>query len=388
MIRRQQLSGVSGRPRVWLGGRIVHRMIMHGNYRAEPMSSCATLQRVAFVLLTLCLVSITSAQPRDLDITFSSAGQLELYGTLLLPDAEGPHPAVLLLPGSGPTDRDGNQHPHFVTDLLKEIAEGLAREGVASLRFDKRATRRYAAHWPRQPEQLDEFFSWDNFVGDAEAAITFLHAREEIDASRIAIAGHSEGGLIALELGKRLAGTPREPVGLMLLATAGRTLDVVVREQIEASLVRAAAGPEHSRSLLAHTDAAIAAIKAREPLPADLPRQLHSLFNPTVLSLLHSYFTIDPADLAKSFNGPVLIVQGEQDLQVSAERDMSRLKAALQERTMGRLTVAVIPDASHNFKSLAKDAQGFRGPVHVKAMHAILEWAGANLATTDESAGD
>lgn len=335
----------------------------------------------------LFLIAALSAFAQPVDVTFTGEGDLELKGTLLLPEGEGRHPAVLLLPGSGPTDRDGNQHPMMVTDLLKQIAERLAAEGVATLRFDKRAVRTYARHWPREPEQLDAYFAWENFVGDARSAIEFLHTRAEVDSSRIAIAGHSEGGLLALQLGRDLAGKQHAPAGLILLAAAGRTIDVVVREQITASLERASAGESESRALLGHVDAAIEAVKSGAPLSADLPRELQPLFNPTVLRLLYAYFTIDPAELAHAFPGPVLIVQGQEDVQVSSERDALRLERALRDRPKGCTQLVVVAGASHNLKLVTEDEPyGFRGPIAEPAAEAIMEWSRVHLGAKGSSA--
>lgn len=145
-----------------------------------------------------------SAEPTRTEVAFEGVGGLELKGTLVVPEGkpEGEPgarwPAVLLLPGSGPTDRDGNQPPALTTDLLKQFAERLAAErlaaeGVATLRFDKRAAPTDRDAWPRTPEALNAFFGWEAFVGDARAAYRYLRAREEV-GSFVAIAGHSGGG--------------------------------------------------------------------------------------------------------------------------------------------------------------------------------------------------
>jgi hypothetical protein len=86
---------------------------------------------------------------KEREVTFAGVGGLSLHGTLLLPWAlKGKVPGLLLLPGSGPTSRNGDQPPLLVTDLLKQIAERLAKQGYASLRFDKRAAPGYARFWP------------------------------------------------------------------------------------------------------------------------------------------------------------------------------------------------------------------------------------------------
>lgn len=96
------------------------------------------------------------------EVAFNGAGGFQLRGTLVLPSAtKGKVPGVLLLPGSGPSDRNGNQPPQLVTDLLKQIAERLAADGFASLRFDKRAAAVYATTWPKDMAAMNNFFSYD-----------------------------------------------------------------------------------------------------------------------------------------------------------------------------------------------------------------------------------
>jgi hypothetical protein len=127
------------------------------------------------------------------EVDIRTADDITLHGTLSIPVVRNASkvPAVLLIQGSGPTDRDGNQPPNQMPDLLKKVAYTLAKGGVASLRFDKRGL---GGNLPHQPDKLADFSRWENFVSDAVSAFSFLVARPEIDASRIAIFGHSEGG--------------------------------------------------------------------------------------------------------------------------------------------------------------------------------------------------
>ena len=122
------------------------------------------------VLLNAVLVCIGCAktppivkstkQATSREVKFESHG-LMLEGTLQMPiGVAGKAPAVLLLPGSGPTDRNGNSMLGITTDLYKQIAEELAKNGIASLRFDKRAIRQYAANWPKDIPALSKYFCW------------------------------------------------------------------------------------------------------------------------------------------------------------------------------------------------------------------------------------
>jgi len=324
--------------------------------------------------------------PQTTEIAFEGSGGFKLTGELMMPAGMSGRPfaAVLLLPGSGPTDRDGNQGPAMTTDLLKQTAERFAEAGIASFRFDKRAVARYQQQWPISDlEQLNELFAFNHFVGDAAAALRVLREREEIDAERIGIVGHSEGGLIALSIASRLRQTDDAPETLILLATAGRTLDVLLREQITRQV-----GGEDSpmaEQIMPALDQAIQAVKAQEPMPDDLPPGLAQLFNPTVMSIMYSYFTIDPAELAGEIDGDVLVLQGAADVQVSASRDAPRLLQALAGREQGAVEVVIVPGVSHNLKPLKGAADpGFGGPVSQKVLATMTEWVGQRLVDNEQ----
>ena len=125
---------------------------------------------------------LATAMAKTEEITFKGATDLTLSGELMLPDGDGPFPAVLLLPGSGPTDRDGNQLPTYNINSLKQIAEHLAKNGIATFRFDKRPVRRYLASWPLDSmEKLSEYFSFENHVADVAAAFETMSKAKVID---------------------------------------------------------------------------------------------------------------------------------------------------------------------------------------------------------------
>jgi hypothetical protein len=319
------------------------------------------------------------------EVTFAGAGGFELRGTLVLPaPGDGARaPAVLLLPGSGPTDRDGNQPSvGLATNLLAQVADALADAGIASLRFDKRAAHVYAPRWPPGDEAMDEFFSYENFVGDARAAYETMRTRAEIDPRRVAIAGHSEGGLLALQIARDLEGSESRPAALALLATAGRTIEPVLREQIAALLDRQGADAATKKTYLDALDGAMAAVRRGDAVPADLPAGLRPLFPRSAMKLMRAYFTVDPALLAESVRGPVLVLQGDRDAQVSVERDAPRLVEALKKRAGGDAsTLVVVEGASHNLKPVkGPEDPAFAGPVAPPALAAIVDFLTRSVA--------
>lgn len=322
--------------------------------------------------------------PRDSPLTgeevrFAGAGGLELAGTLVLPHPvpAGGAPALLLLPGSGPTDRDGNQPPLLVTDLLKQIAERLAAEGVASLRFDKRSARR---HWGAllalDLERQNEFLGYASFVGDAAAGFAFLRGHDGVDPERAGILGHSEGGLLALQVAADTAavdGAPR-PAALVLAATGGVTLADLLRHQIGRSVQTY---PEALRkTLLDDLERAIERIVADATVPSDLHAGLRPLFPANATRLLQSELAVDPAELAPAWPGPALLLHGALDVQVPAQESTERLRAAFARRGGdARCDVLVVPGASHNLKRVASEGEpGFTGEVVPAALDGLAAW--------------
>ncbi len=348
----------------------------------------ARRRRLAAAVGALCLGSLLLApgalaqdarlsehtpETKSFVLSFTGAGGIDLPGTLLLPEGDAPFPGVLLLPGSGPTDRDGNQPPMLKTDLLRQIADELASRGVASFRFDKRAAHANAGLWPRTPDEVAAFFSWEHFVQDAEAALGALRDHASIDADRVAVLGHSEGGLIALAMADRLG--DRAPSAMVLAGTTGRRLDHVIRDQFDRLLPLQVPDEALRKTIRDDLERGIDAIRADRKPPADLHPALMSLFNASSLGVLRAYFTLEPAELAAGYPGPVLVVQGEHDAQVTVADDLPPLKSALIGREGVGARVHLVKGASHNFKKVGSPTEpGFAGPVVPDALDAIGSW--------------
>ncbi len=347
----------------------------------------ATILRPLAALAALALVAAAAAParaaPTETEIAFDGPGGFRLSGTLTLPEdasPDSPAPAMLLLPGSGPTDRDGNQPPMLITNLLQRIAQGLADAGVASLRFDKRSAHAYRDAWP-PADDIPRFFAYDNFVGDVAAAFDTLRAHDAVDGARVGILGHSQGGLYALEIAAARSGRDDQPATLVLAATAGRPLDDVIREQVRAQFVRIGMDETLREDWLGRLDRALEQSKRGEELDRDeIPVPLLSLFNPSVSVLLEGLLSADPTALAADVRAPTLVIQGDMDAQVSVERDLPPLVDALQAREGVETKSVVVENASHNLKRSAGEGDpGFTGPVMEPAMEAIVGWARRTL---------
>lgn len=338
---------------------------------------------LALVALVVPAPERESAVVTEREVAFAGFGDLELHGTLAVPAEAAEHPVagVLLLPGSGPTDRNGNQPPQLVTDLLKQLSDRMVAEGMAVLRFDKRSAPGHAKDWPAGNEAQGEFLAWEAFVGDARAALEWLRARPEVDPARTAVLGHSEGGLIALQLGADLAGTKEAPAALVLVATAAQRLDRVILTQVDALLERQGADEAIRAPFRASIEAAVKSVVEQGVVPADLHPGLRALFPPNVVPLLRSYFTMEPAVLARACRGPVLVVGAERDTQVPAADHLDALADALATRANETTERLLVPGASHNLKAVASEAEpGFSGPVVPQALDGIAAFLGRVLA--------
>lgn len=234
------------------------------------------------------------------------ASPAPLHGTLLTPEGET-RAAAVILPGSGPTDRDGNS-PQFGirAGTYRLLAEGLAERGVASIRIDKRGIGESTAAGPAEAD-----LRFSAYVEDARAWAAEAAAKTGRPCAWLI--GHSEGALVALAAA---ANGDDKVCGLVLLSGAGRPAGAVLREQL-------AALPE---PLKTQALAAVADLEAGRTV-ADPPASLAALFRPSVQPYLISWLALDPAKLAAAYDGPIFIGQGATDLQVGVA-DAEALKAA------------------------------------------------------------
>lgn len=238
-----------------------------------------------------------------------------LHGTLSAPDS--PAAVAVILPGSGPTDRDGNSPMGVSASTYRLLAEGLAAQGIATVRIDKRGIAASAAAGPAEAD-----LRFDAYVADARAWAA--EAARRTDKPCAWLIGHSEGALVALKAVEGFPNADNDKVcGLVLLSGAGRPAGVVLREQLEKGL------PE---PLKAPAFAALTELEAGRTV-ADPPPALTALFRPSVQPYLISWLPLDPAALLAAYDGPVFIGQGTTDLQVGIA-DAQALAAADPRATL------------------------------------------------------
>jgi len=249
-----------------------------------------------------------------------------LAGTLLLPDGPGPHPALIMLPGSGPVDRDGNL-PGLANNGLRLLAEGLAEHGVATLRADKRGV---GASYAAAPDEAS--LRVETYVDDT---IHWMRAfTDDLAIARVGLLGHSEGALIATLAAQRAA-TDR----LVLMAGAGSPAGPAILRQLAAG----GTPPE----LVAAARGIIARLLRGEAV-TEVPPELAGLFRPGVQPYLISWLLRDPAAELASVRCPVLVVQGAADLQIQVSD--ARLLAASRPGA----GLLLVPAMNHVLKAPAE----------------------------------
>lgn len=247
-----------------------------------------------------------------------------------VPDVKAP--ILLMIPGSGPTDRDGNNVLGVKAAPLRLLAEGLAARGIASVRVDKRGMFASGAA-ARDPNAV----TIQNYADDLNAWIRAI--RTQAKAPCVWLLGHSEGGLVAL-----VAAAQRSDYicGVILVSTAGRPVGDLLKAQLRGSGL--------DEQLLTVADQAIDQLAAGRPVDSDqFPPQLAPIFKKDVQGFLISLFQLDPVSLIARTKMPILIMQGDRDLQVSVH-DAERLREAA---VGGHLKL--LPNTNHVLKQVASE---------------------------------
>jgi uncharacterized protein len=274
----------------------------------------------------------------------------KLPGTLTLPNGSGPFPAVVLVHGSGPNDRDETVGG---TKVFKDLAEGLASRGIAVLRYEKR-TRQYQARMAGLADLTVE----EETVDDAVRAAALLRTQPEIDPRRVYVLGHSLGGYVA----PRIAAEDGKLAGLIVMAGNARPIEDLMVDQAEYLQLPA--------SDIAGIKAQAKRIKALEPSDADGPPLLGM-----PVSYLLDLKDYDPVAAAKKLQIPMLFLQGERDYQVT-NKDLDLWKAGLAGHK--DVVFQTFPALNHLFvagEGKSTEAE-YRKPGHVSAevIDAIAKW--------------
>jgi alpha-beta hydrolase superfamily lysophospholipase len=313
-------------------------------------------------------------------------GETSVFGTIVRPAGPGPFPTVVMVAGSGPTDRDWNS-PLLPgsNGSARLLAEALAQAGIASLRYDKRAA---GPHARENMAALIGKMSMQSHVDELTGAVRTMAQQDFIRDDRIFALTNSEGAIHALHY------QVQRPAilfaGLVLTAPPGRPVGTVAHSQIAAQ----AAGVPHGDALLALYDAAIVRFLAGEPvtpdpsLPEGIQMLLKSLETPANLPFARELWAADAAPLLKQVDVPVLVIIGKKDLQVDWQADGEPLQYA----TAGHHDVTFFfpENVNHVLKQELRPrselvpvevTQSYNGPetrLDPQALASILEWLAAH----------
>jgi alpha/beta superfamily hydrolase len=280
------------------------------------------IQIIAF-LIGFFIAKTIFGQSEEVIVLKTENGVIE--GTLTIPDAKLPVPVALIIAGSGPTDRNGN-NPMMTNNSLKMLSAELAKNGIASLRYDKRGI---AASQKAGMKEADLRF--EMYINDAIDWVQLLKKNEKIN--QIVVIGHSEGSLIGM------VASQNENVGKFVsIAGAGQSAGKIIREQLKAQPLFVL---EQSSPILDELE--------KGNTVENVPQMLFSLFRPSVQPYMISWFKYDPQIEIAKLQKQILIVQGTTDIQVSVE-DAKRLQAAKPSSKM-----VVVEGMNHIFKNADAD---------------------------------
>jgi fermentation-respiration switch protein FrsA (DUF1100 family) len=249
-------------------------------------------------------------------------------GTLMTPNDNNDAPLVIFIGGSGPVDRDGNQS-FMKNNMLKKLAEALIENRIASFRYDKRIVKQIRTN------TVDMSISFDDFVSDAKSVISYF----EPDYKTIVVAGHSQGSLVGiLALGKEVS-------GYISLAGAGDSIDQVILDQISKT----------APMFLDDSKRVLEQLKQGKTTE-DYPVALASIFSLDIQPFMSNWMQYNPAEALKSHQLPVLIINGDKDLQVHVDEANLLYEAAqnaelLIVENMNHILVKIEGDELENMKS-------------------------------------
>ena len=263
---------------------------------------------VLSVLLFAVVVSFAAQEQVKIECAWG-----DIAATLATPEGES-DVAVLIIAGSGPTNRNGNSGLNLNTYAYKMLSDGLVEAGFAVLRYDKRGVGESYIPAESVPNLL-----YDDYVDDAERCVAWLRER---GYAKIFLAGHSEGGSIAIEVAQR-----GEVAGLVLLAAPGYPMDEVLIWQLSQQLV-----PMHM-GLFIQAERIIRTLKSGgEVAEESVPAELLSLFHPTVQPFLRSSMLREPCRMLTECEEPALIITGGRDIQVTVDNGEALVAAAREGR--------------------------------------------------------
>ncbi|MBB6003310.1 alpha/beta hydrolase [Arcicella rosea] len=269
------------------------------------------MKTTLFIFLSFCsLLNPIFAQTHEENVVLKqSKGVLD--GTLLMPNSTKKVPVVLIVAGSGPTDRNGNSSLNVTAKSYQLLAEGLAKNGIASLRYDKRGVGKSASSMMKESD-----LTFETYIQDVQQWIDTLKKSNRF--SKITVLGHSEGSLLSM------VAVQKSPVdGYISLAGPARGIDEILNEQMAQQPLPDSVKNEVKRNL--------DKLKKGETLPKLMQNMaIIMLFRPSIQPYMISWLKYVPAEEIKKVKAKTLIIQGTTDIQVSENE--GKLLAAAQPK--------------------------------------------------------
>jgi len=294
-----------------------------------------------------------------------------IVGNLTVPEGKGPFPAVIVISGSGPFDRNGDVDPRSTEALAlsstyKDIAQALSKEGFITLRYDKRGIGNSTGEGGDFPEPS---------LRDLEAAVAFLKDNPSVDPKRIALVGHSIGGLWAL---MEAAGND-SIAAVCVMATPAKPMGEVLVEQIE-WLVKSQGGNDTDvATVVAQQRAIYELLRSGELDLSALPPSVSYQYE-----FVKAIMDIAGADYAREIKCPALILQGEKDLFTTIPQESQLLKEAFIEGGNQEVQLITFANLDHMFRATPEQPSPSlyyedRGPISPDVVQAIADWMKTTL---------
>jgi uncharacterized protein len=326
------------------------------------------------------------------DVTFESVPGVRLAGTIVTPPGPGPFPALVMVTGSGPQNRNEELlgHKPFLV-----ISDYLARHGIATLRYDDRGTAQSTGSFSAGTSV--------DFANDAEAAVRFMRGQAKIDRNHVGIIGHSEGGMIAPMVAARSSdvafivllagpGIPGDSILLLqeqLIATAMGTPPAMVERNTEANRHLFAA----IKSATDSADAVARVMATEQKMLATLPenerataeRQLAAARGQMLTPWMRYFLSYDPRPTLRKVHVPVLALDGTLDLQVPYKQDLAAIDTALKAGGNRDYRIVELRGLNHLFQTATTGSPAEYATISETfspaALQIIADWINAHAGT-------
>lgn len=273
------------------------------------------MKALQFVLFIFCFGAYSFGQEKNEFIEKELSVNQHIDGTLLTPTQSETYPLAIIIAGSGPTDRNGNQN-YLKNNSLKKLAEALSNKGIATFRYDKRIVKQI------KKRNVDPNITFDHFIEDAMSVVDYFKNSKTF--SKIYIIGHSQGSLVGMKAAQHHAD------GFISLAGAGKSIDAVIMDQISATAPSLAEDAQKAFNILQQGETT-----------SNYPPALQSVFDVSIQPFMITWMQYNPSEELVKLDCPILILNGTKDLQVEVS------EAELLKKAKPEAQLAIIDNMNH-----------------------------------------